>query len=259
MKTVEFDLGFFYTRPKNKSLVSGREFMTGKRKHVDEQTWWEKHADAVIVGIAMLAVSGIGGILWNLNSTVSTIDARTSSTELRLDRIANTLPEVRVRVAHEDVFRKYDYAVLQSREGLHNSLRLFLLDFRNQRMNAWISPRVSNPDDELVVNSALLGAMTDTTNVYSGLNELQAASIKIARQTMVPSQIKANHSFAAHGDVNALEGRLVKLGWTQVKSSDFRNLGVARIEPGQDFPGIVSSFETAYPKLRCVGSKPSKC
>lgn len=212
-----------------------------------QQTWWEKHADAVITGILVAGITGIATVLWSINKSVSENNIRLTSTEKRMNRIADSLPDFKIRIAEEDVYRKYDFAIVQlnaaNETKYPDSKSVLIFDFNENSIQKWVSPTFTDPTLKAVYNSAVIGTASTVSPTSFTLSSLEQSSVEIKNNAMLPTIIDGEVSFIVKGPLDEYIGKLAKMNFRMEEKKLLPEFGITSEDQHKNYHTLVKSLE----------------
>lgn len=149
---------------------------------------------ASIVGFLLVStVSLLGWIavkVWDMNPTVT-------ETARRVDRIVQALPEVKVRIAMEDLERNFGAAILTTEpvETEIGKWQAFVhyLDFEKGIQNTYVTSL--NGSDDQMTSLTVAGLVTRTAREKLSLQDFAAASYETNKPTVIPSVLDSTSSY----------------------------------------------------------------
>lgn len=168
-------------------------------------------------------VSLVGWIavkVWDMNPTVI-------ETARRVDRIVEVLPDVRTRLAMEDLERRFGVALLtteptESPSGQWHAA-VHYMDFANGRQKVFIT-QLKGPDDQLTALT-VAGLATRTAREKLSFQDFLTASADVKRPVSVPKFVDNSASFVILRSRVDYEERL-----TQILGAPVRQI---ELEKGQ--------------------------
>lgn len=129
--------------------------------------------------------------VWDMNPTVT-------ETARRVDRIVEALPEVKIRIAMEDLERNFGSAVLTTEpiEIATGKWQAFVhyLDFSKGTQNIYATS-LKGPDDE-ITSLTVAGLVSRTAREKLSLHDFVAASAEANKPTALPSVLDSASSYA---------------------------------------------------------------
>jgi hypothetical protein len=155
----------------------------------------------ILVGVIIL-----GGLAYliptvvQMSGTLGRVDANQTATAERVNRIAAALPDIRVRIAREEILRAFQAAVLsttpiQAADGTWQTT-VTVLD--TQASKKWTLPiQLTSKDDRQVVY-ALLGAGVEADRAPTLLYLLQQYSRLAGLHSAIPRYVDAQSSFVLY-------------------------------------------------------------
>jgi len=157
-----------------------------------------EHWLQILIGIVILGA--IGFLLKNqfeLKGTLSSVSTQVEATDNRVARIANTLPEVRVRVAWEEVNSPLAgfvaASIPQKGENGKWTTDVMLYDANSQQLNSFCASFNENQKDSLGYTVA---GKVRTENPYDpSFYELARYSSKLKESVTIPVNINSTASF----------------------------------------------------------------
>lgn len=158
-----------------------------------KDNWVQILVGTIILGtLAFVAVKIV-----DITGTLGSVEAKVTSTSERVDRIAQVLPDVGVRIAQEEIARPLKTIVVASTPYQVNGGRyvrtLTVVDATAQVK--WTTPiaLASRDDRELV--GALAWAGADMDREFSSFSEMQRYSRAARSSTELPAYLDARASF----------------------------------------------------------------
>jgi hypothetical protein len=192
-------------------------------------TWRDKIPEIVIGSVI---ITGGGWILtetYGMNRTIGVLDAKLSETTGRIDRIAAVLPDIRVRIAKEELAKALVMAivVLDSKKtrtgkwvaGIH------VIDAATMTRNTYLVPVKGPQDNEIAL--LVSGAANEADSEALSFKTLTAFSSEAGTPTSSPSYVRAQNSFVLRNPdseyIKSLNGllrsRAVSQQTVQIKGS----------------------------------------
>lgn len=158
---------------------------------------------AFLLVSTMSLVAWIAVKVWDMNPTVQ-------NTARRVDRIVEVLPDVKTRLALEDIERKFGIALLTTEpvEVANGKWRasVHYLDFNKGSRKIYVQS-VKGPDDHLTAIT-VAGLAARTAREKLSLQEFMAASLEVEKPTMVPTVLDSSASYAILRSTANYEQRL---------------------------------------------------
>ncbi|GLS31804.1 hypothetical protein SAMN04488498_102407 [Mesorhizobium albiziae] len=235
----------------NKMKERGNFIMTARNRTIDEMTWWEKHSDAVVVAILVAGICGIGGLLWSINSSVSDHAARLRIAEQRMERIASTLPDLRIRLSEEEISREYNVALVQYGKSSEKSKdgRVFLINMNTNAVEYWSPPDVADARINAAFSFAASGSFSATMQSARTFQDLEKARAEAGVADIFVPAIHISNSHVAQGDPGQFVGTLNNMGWRREDSVSFQDIGVSLMGGRTSFENIVEVTKKASAKV----------
>ena len=173
------------------------------------------NTDKIIVTLASIAgfllvstvslVAWIAVKVWDMNPTVT-------DTARRVDRIVEALPDIKVRIAMEDLERKFGVALLitQPVEVAAGKWRasVHYMDFVKGTQKTYVTS-LKGPDDHLA--ALTIAGLASRTREKLSLQDFMAASIQAEKPILVPSVLDSASSYAILRSSANYEKRLSQL------------------------------------------------
>lgn len=153
--------------------------------------------EIVLGSLILTALGWIAVQTYDLKGSVSAMDSTLNNTAQRVDRIADALPDVKVRVAYEEINRQYEGALVTTKpiETLPDEWASFVHYF-DSIDESWFTfkvPLEGQDDDTLKYWMAGIAATSDLHSV--SFKELEAMSVEIKQPVVVPSYVDQDASF----------------------------------------------------------------
>ena len=154
----------------------------------------------IILGtLAYLAMNVVDmkGSMGAITGTLGTVDTKVTTTSERVDRIAQVLPDIGVRVAKEEVTQTIRTAIVsttptQAADGKWQ-MAVHVIDADTGKK--WTIPiSLSSKDDRQAVY-AVIGAVADTEPRYCSLSQMASWSGHAEKPIAIPRYVDARASF----------------------------------------------------------------
>lgn len=168
----------------------------------------------VIVGSIILAALGFYGTeLFKMEAGIATLDTKEGTVAERVEKIAQVLPDIRVRVAQEEVSKPIQVAVVTTKPvEIHGDWLSAIHVFdpsANQRFTYVV--KVDGPNDSRV-QEIVGGSVYETDSNAVSLMQVAHWSEDIQHPAEVPSYVAETSSFLASGTPTVYMGKLSSLG-----------------------------------------------
>ena len=221
--------------------------MVTRAKTLDELTWWEKHSDAVVVAILVAGICGIGGLFWSINSSVSDHSARLLIAEQRMERIASTLPDLKIRLSEEEIEREYNVALIQYGigGGSPKGDRVFLINLDSSAVEYWVPPKVADARINAAFAFAASGSFAATLQSARTFQDLKKARVEAGVADIFIPPVQVSRSHVAQGDPSLFVGALNDMGWTRESSVSFIEIGAKVSDSKTSFENIIEITKKA--------------
>lgn len=179
----------------------------------------------ILVGAVILVTLGfLGSQLFDMKATLSSVKTKVEETDGRVARIADTLPDVKVRVAWEEVNQAISGFVVLSQPRLNKD-------------NKWVTAAAvySRDSEKMKIYSVALddahkryvsyvvaGKLKSDSPYESSFSELVTYSYALKEPVTIPSEIDANTSFVLRSaDAEELSKFMATLTEEKPKTVDF--------------------------------------
>ena len=158
-----------------------------------KETWVEILVGTIILGtLAFLAVKII-----DMTGTLSSVESKVTSTSDRVERIAQVLPDVGVRIAKEEIKRPIKTVVVASSPtattGGQFEVTVSILDIASS--TKWSLPVTLASKDDRRILGALAWTGAELDKNYCSFNRLQEYSRVAGVDASVPAYVDAKASF----------------------------------------------------------------
>jgi len=158
-----------------------------------KEAWIEVLVGTIILGtLAFLAVKIV-----DITGTLGSVEAKITSTSDRVERIAQVLPDVGVRIAQEEIKRPIRTVVLASTPTVSpdGQVQTTVTVLDTTSSNKWvISVKLSSKDDRRTLG-ALAWAGADLDKDYYSFNRLQEYSKVAGEVEALPAYVDIRSSF----------------------------------------------------------------
>lgn len=152
----------------------------------------------LIIGAIILVPLGfLGKSVFEMNSTLSSVSTKVTSTNDRVNRIADVLPEVKIRIALEEINNPLEGFVVVtnpveqspgtwvSKAAVYNSL--------NSELS--IHSLKSNEQDIEISSYAIAGRLKAENPYDTSFNELKSYSTSLNQAVYIPNNLNLDTSF----------------------------------------------------------------
>jgi hypothetical protein len=163
----------------------------------DEAPWWWR---LVRPGFFPSVLGFLGIQLWTMNGTLHAVDTKVANVDQRVDRIAQALPDLRVRVAKEELGRLISSALIATRpykSAQGGWLRLVhLIDPETSQATTY-EVRLADDLDRKPIHT-LQGIAEDAEQHRTSLYDLTAWSAEFTDDATVPAFVDLKGSLVFH-------------------------------------------------------------
>ncbi len=161
----------------------------------------ERWVEILVVIIVLGTLAFLCKKVVDMSGTLGTVDAKTTSTAERLNRIANVLPDIGVRVANEELSRAIQTAVLATKpiQTVDGDWEVAVTVLDAQSSKKWSVPfRLASKGDRQLVDE-LIGIGAEIDRNFLLLSSLQQYSRTAhVKNASIPGYIDANASFVLY-------------------------------------------------------------
>lgn len=158
----------------------------------------EVAVELVVGGIILAALAGLGALVFNMKGDLGAVGIKVTATAERVDRIAAALPDMRIRVAADEISKTLHGAVVatvpRQLPAGEVAYVVHVFDFdKKQRTtySATVSERAYKNFRVTLAGDAVLGGE------YTSLSELERFSSDAGKRVTVPAYIDADASFVS--------------------------------------------------------------
>ncbi|MFZ5841378.1 MAG: hypothetical protein ACOY3E_00645 [Pseudomonadota bacterium] len=158
-----------------------------------KETWIE-----LIVGIVILGGLGyLSSRVTDMSQLLGSVDSKVSLTSERLDRIAQALPDVGVRIAYEEVRKPIRTVVITSTPvtKANGSIVATVSVFDLAENKAWTKPVVLTSMQDKQMIGALAWSAAEMDPQYASIARMQEYSQTVKADSPIPAFINPSTSF----------------------------------------------------------------
>ena len=149
---------------------------------------------AWILGVLFLA--GLAVLGW-VARQVYVMNSKVTSTEQRVDRIVAVLPDIRVRLAKEEVERTIRLCIMTSKPFVDNAenwiSQVNLIDTVEEQQFSW-KVKLENQQDRSAIY-AVCGVANSSNDEVHSMRFLENASLELDRRVSAPAYIDIDFSY----------------------------------------------------------------
>jgi hypothetical protein len=163
------------------------------RSHMPPEIW-------IQILVVVIILGGLGWLLiqvFEIKGTVGSVDQRVDDTRQRLDRIAQALPDLRVRVAKDEVSRPVETAVVSTKAFQLQSGKWFsavyVLD--TSQLKRFVYLVKSNGPDDKTLQDIVAGSVAQADNSAVSFAQLESFSSVVGKPVYVPLYVEKKASF----------------------------------------------------------------
>lgn len=161
--------------------------------------WWK------VLGIAGPIVLTIVGAAWFLGSKLSSVENHNSALQVRIDAIAEALPDIRVKVAYESVYGPFQSVLLVSDprpNGDAWTRVIGVYDADSGMLNTFVLPVTAREDDAAVMQ--IVGRISALQSTSVALDEAEKASVEVNAPMYVSDDLDKGNSYLIRSDAELI-------------------------------------------------------
>lgn len=182
-----------------------------------------------LFGVVIVGILGfLGSNLFDMKGTLSSVSVKVDTTDQRLTRIADTLPEIKARIAWEEInnpLTGFVASTIPTETGKDKWTTLVkLYDSHSGKLLTYSLTQNKNQKDFLAY--AVAGKVKDANAYAPSFAEMELYSNKEKIPTSIPANINAHTSFVLRNDdISSFSAYLKEVTGQEPKIKD---LGVLR-------------------------------
>jgi len=166
---------------------------------MSKEEWFKENAVTIILWSAGIVIAAFGYLvltLFGISIQLTRVETNGENTAERVDRIATALPDMGVRIAHEEIAKSIEFAIaatmpVQSQDGRWIRSYHFI---EPTNMTASTYTVLTDSQDDLSLTHSLYGLARITDPNHASFKELQRWSVIAQEPTTTPRFIDAEHS-----------------------------------------------------------------
>ncbi|MCD6255766.1 MAG: hypothetical protein J7J44_05785 [Deltaproteobacteria bacterium] len=161
-----------------------------------------EHWMQILVGVVILSALGFyGAQLFDIKGTLSSVKTQVEAIDNRVSRIADTLPEVKARVAWEEVnFAIAGFVTVSKPKKLKNKWITTVSVYKRDSENMVIYRILSDKVSRNYASYIIAGKLKAEHPYESSFSELAAHSATLQQAVMIPKRLNASTSFVLRSD-----------------------------------------------------------
>lgn len=183
----------------------------------------------MILGTAILGTLGFFGVnLFDIKGTLGSVETKVDTNAVRVNRIAEILPEMKVRVAWEEInFPIKGFITTSMPQKLDNNewlTRVAVYDHANNEMKVFSMQLDENHKN--LVGYAVAGKLRSEYPYDASFEELAEHSASLKEAVTIPEHIDATTSFIIRtGSASEYEAFLANYAKEEPESVEFAEVG----------------------------------
>jgi len=184
----------------------------------------EQWIQILVGGVILVTLGFLGSQVFDMKGTLSSVKTKVEETDGRVTRIADTLPDVKVRVAWEEVNHAISGFVVLSQPQLNKEKKWVTAAAVYSRDSEKMKIYSVALDDahKRYVSYVVAGKLKSDAPYESSFSELATYSAALKQPVTIPSKLDANTSFVLRSaDAEELSKFMATLTKEKPKTVDF--------------------------------------
>jgi hypothetical protein len=209
----------------------------------------EKWAELLVGAILIPFIAAIFAIVWTMRGDLSKVDGTLDSVVHRVNRIAEVLPDLRVRLAYEEINKTPKTLILSTtpyKKGDAWTVTLNIVDTTNGAKKIYSLQEINQKQAKFAV-AGLVYSIDATANSFT---DMEKYSVDVKQAKFAPSIVEKSSSFVSYREPEEIAANLKILGYQpqEEKPSTFTITYI------RDWPSTVDALATGTVTVTVEGT-----